>query len=90
MEAVGSIPSETTVPEVSRSLVQELSANITEGLQSKKVSDKIIAIKTILAVMSKGENVAQFFPFVVQEITSKDETLRHLSYIYIYIYSSIR
>ena len=90
MEAVGSIPSETTVPEVSRSLVQELSANITEGLQSKKVSDKIIAIKTILAVMSKGENVAQFFPFVVQEITSEDETLRHLSYIYIYIYSSIR
>ena len=87
MEAVGSIPSETTVPEVSRSLVQELSANITEGLQSKKVSDKIIAIKTILAEMSKGENVAQFFPFVVQEITSEDETLRHLSYIYLVQYA---
>jgi len=81
---------EGTLQQGARSLVQELSANITTGLQSKKVSEKIIAIKTILAVMSKGEDVAEFFPLVVQEITSEDETLRHLSYIYLIQYAEVK
>jgi len=71
------------------SLALDLSPAITQNLQSTKVSDKIIGVKTLLAVMSKGEDVSGFFPLVVQEITSDNETLRHLSYVYLVHYASV-
>lgn len=65
----------------------DLAPTITQNLQSTKVNDKIIGVKTLLAVMSKGEDVKEFFPLVVQEITSEDDTLRHLAYVYLVHYA---
>lgn len=65
----------------------DLAPTITQNLQSTKVKDKILGVKTLLAVMSKGEDVKEFFPLVVQEITSEDDTLRHLAYVYLVHYA---
>ena len=50
----------------------DVGPTITKNLQSTKVSDKIAGLKQLLAMMSKGEDVSEFFPLVVQEITSDD------------------
>jgi AP-3 complex subunit beta len=70
-----------------QSLALELTPSVTKNLQSTKVADKIAGVKQLLAIMSKGEDVSSFFPLVVQEITSDDEALRHLSYIYLVHYA---
>ena len=81
--AVAQTPTETGP----QSLALELTPTVTKNLQSTKVSDKIAGVKQLLAIMSKGEDVSSFFPLVVQEITSEDEALRHLSYIYLVHYA---
>lgn len=78
---------QTVAPEAETSLALDLGPTIRQNLQSAKVADKITGVKTLLAVMSKGENVSEFYPLVVQEITSEDETLRHLSYVYLVHYA---
>ncbi|EAY20916.1 Adaptin N terminal region family protein [Trichomonas vaginalis G3] len=77
----------TTTEEPKKSSNLELFPTIQNNLQSTKVADKLNGIKALLAVMSKGEDVSSFFPLVVQEITSEDEALRHLSYIYLVHYA---
>lgn len=79
--------SNSTTEDLKKSADLELFPTITKNLQSTKPADKITGIKTLLAVLSKGEDVSSFFPLVVQEITSEDETIRHLSYIYLVHYA---
>jgi AP-3 complex subunit beta len=70
-----------------QSLALELTPSVTKNLQSSSNDDKITGVKQLLAIMSKGEDVSSFFPLVVQEITSENEALRHLSYIYLVHYA---
>ena len=79
--------SQAPQPDAEASLALDLGPTIRQNLQSAKIAEKITGVKTLLAVMSKGENVSEFYPLVVQEITSEDETLRHLSYVYLVHYA---
>ncbi|OHT12906.1 Adaptin N terminal region family protein [Tritrichomonas foetus] len=56
---------------------------ITECLLSERITDQTEGMKILLSFMVKGENVSRFFPIVVQVITSENEELRHLAYVYL-------
>ncbi|KAH0794895.1 Adaptin N terminal region family protein [Histomonas meleagridis] len=78
---------EINANEQEKQLGIDLAPTITQNLQSTKIKDKLNGVKSLLSVMSKGDDVKEFFPLVVQEITSEDETLRHLSYVYLVQYA---
>ncbi|OHT15203.1 Adaptin N terminal region family protein [Tritrichomonas foetus] len=84
--SIGSINTPTPEGEKQQSMLDSF-PNITQNLQSKKQEDHLIGLKTLLALMSKGENVSSFFPLVVQYIASDDESIRHLSYIFLVHYA---
>lgn len=73
-------------PSINSTLTSDFHKIISQNLKSPKMSDKHTALKTILS--SRNINVSDFFPLILQEITSEDETLRHLSYIFLVQFAS--
>ena len=60
---------------------------INQYIQSPSQSDHDTAIRMLLAMMSKGVDVSQFFAFVVQQLASNDAVSRQLAYVYLNHYA---
>ena len=55
--------------------------------QSPKASDHVVAMQTVLALMSKGHNCVEFAPFVVQQVAAQDAVSRQLAYVFLSHYA---
>ena len=55
---------------------------------SSKIPDRTKAMKMLIAMMSKGHDLQDFAPFVVQQVASSDPTCRQLAYIFLNHYAS--
>ena len=55
--------------------------------QSVNPHDHELGMKLLLAMMSKGLDVSQFFTFVVNQVASTDPTTRQLAYVYLNHYA---
>jgi AP-3 complex subunit beta len=62
--------------------------NIPKLLDSPSDRDKLDAIKSLVALISKNRNVSEFFPHVVKNVASPNLEIRKLVYIYLLRYSS--
>ncbi|OHS98534.1 Adaptin N terminal region family protein [Tritrichomonas foetus] len=60
---------------------------INQCIQSPHQQDHDMAMKMLLAMMSKGIEVSQFFAFVVQQVASNDAVSRQLAYVYLNHYA---
>ncbi|CED84163.1 Vesicle coat complex AP-3, beta subunit [Phaffia rhodozyma] len=56
---------------------------ITKLLESSHEREKIMGMKRLIALISKGRPVSSFFPVVVKQVSSPSLELRKLVYIYI-------
>lgn len=63
------------------------SSEIRENLVSNKEADNINALKWLLAMTSKGQDVAEFFPDVVKNIVSKSVEIKKMVYMYLVHYA---
>lgn len=55
--------------------------------RSTNFQDHTNALKILLALMSKGIDVVQFAPFVVQQVGAQDPNARQLAYVYLNHYA---
>lgn len=55
--------------------------------RSANFQDHTNALKLLLALMSKGIDVVQFAPFVVQQVGAQDPNARQLAYVYLNHYA---
>ncbi|KAH0788093.1 Adaptin N terminal region family protein [Histomonas meleagridis] len=55
---------------------------------SPKSEDHTLAMKMLLAMMSKGYDASEFSPFVVQQVASQDAVSRQLAYVYLNHYAA--
>lgn len=55
--------------------------------QSQYSSDHAIAMKNLIALMSKGHDVSEYSPLVVQLVASHDPLCRQLAYVYLSQYA---
>ena len=55
--------------------------------QSPNPTDHTSAMKMLLALMSKGTNVGEFTPLVVQQVASHDPMCRQLAYVFLNHYA---
>ncbi|KAJ3127735.1 AP-3 complex subunit beta-2 [Nowakowskiella sp. JEL0407] len=62
-------------------------ADIGKDINSKFEKEKIDGLKRLVALISKGRNVAEFFPDVVKNVASPSFEVRKLVYIYILRYA---
>jgi AP-3 complex subunit beta len=60
---------------------------VTEMFRSPNFQDHTEALKLLLALMSKGNDVHDFAPLVVQQVASVDPFARQLAYIYLNHYA---
>ncbi|GLJ04692.1 hypothetical protein SUGI_0001410 [Cryptomeria japonica] len=65
-------------------------ANINSLLDSKFDSEKVEALKRLLALMSQGCDVSNFFPQVVKNVASQSLEVKKLVYIYLVHYAERR
>ncbi|OHT16129.1 Adaptin N terminal region family protein [Tritrichomonas foetus] len=61
---------------------------ISKLIVSTNVTDRAKAMKMLIAMMSKGHDVQDFAPFVVQQVASSDPQCRQLAYIFLNHYAS--
>ncbi|OAJ39994.1 hypothetical protein, variant 2 [Batrachochytrium dendrobatidis JEL423] len=66
---------------------EEKTADILPGLNSKFDKEKLDAMKRLVALMSKGNNVSEFFPHVIKNVASQSFDVRKLVYIYLLRYA---
>ncbi|KAJ3082290.1 AP-3 complex subunit beta-2 [Quaeritorhiza haematococci] len=62
-------------------------AEIRKDLDSKFDKEKIDGLKRLIAMISKGRNVSEFFPDVVKNVASNSFEVRKLVYIYLLRYA---
>eukprot|EP01041_Mallomonas_annulata_P006874 gene6874-13937_t len=60
---------------------------IRQYLESTKESEKLKGMKWLLAMMSKGRDVAEFFPDVVKNVVVKSVEVKKMVYIYLVHYA---
>jgi len=60
---------------------------VSQLFQSPNPLDHSIAMKMLLALMSKGQSVVDFTPFVVQQVASNDPMVRQLAYVFLNHYA---
>lgn len=56
-------------------------------LDANKESEKVKGMKWLLAMMSKGRDVSEFFPNVVKNVVAKSVEVKKLVYIYLVHYA---
>ncbi|TFY58457.1 hypothetical protein EVJ58_g6407 [Rhodofomes roseus] len=61
--------------------------NIKKQLDSNSDREKLEAMKRLIALISKGRNVSEFFPQVVKNVASHNLEVRKLVYIYLLRYA---
>ncbi|KAJ3277079.1 AP-3 complex subunit beta-1 [Terramyces sp. JEL0728] len=61
--------------------------DIDQDLESSYEKDKITALKKLLALMSRGENVSKYFAKVIKNVASTSFQVRKLVYIYLLKYA---
>ncbi|KAH9930143.1 adaptin N terminal region-domain-containing protein [Fomitopsis serialis] len=61
--------------------------NIKKQLDSNSDREKLEAMKRLIALISKGRNVSEFFPQVVKNVASHNIEVRKLVYIYLLRYA---
>ena len=79
----------SSVPQVDNlvALHEQSLANASAALASPHVSERTNGLKMLLAMMSKGYDVSEFAPMVVQEVASQDPIGRQLAYVYLNHYA---
>ena len=60
---------------------------VAELIQSNELAAQTKAMKMLIALMSKGHNVVDFCPFVVQMVASRDPVTRQLAYVFLNHYA---
>ncbi|KAI8850247.1 adaptin N terminal region-domain-containing protein [Chytridium lagenaria] len=78
---------EVTLPGNLYDTSEDKIAEIRIGLDSKFDKEKIDALKRLIAMISKGRNVSEFFPDVVKNVASTSFEVRKLVYIYLLRYA---
>ncbi|KAI9355968.1 adaptin N terminal region-domain-containing protein [Zopfochytrium polystomum] len=66
---------------------EEKFSEIRQNLDSKYDKEKLDGLKRLIAMISKGRNVAEFFPDVVKNVASTSFEVRKLVYIYLLKYA---
>ncbi|KAI5121230.1 hypothetical protein M0805_007237 [Coniferiporia weirii] len=66
---------------------EEKVRNVRKQLDANSDRDKLDALKTLIALISKGRNVSEFFPSVVKNVASPNLEIRKLVYIYLLRYA---
>ncbi|TDL25466.1 hypothetical protein BD410DRAFT_743013 [Rickenella mellea] len=61
--------------------------NVRKQLDSSSDREKLDGIKTLIALISKGRDVSEFFPDVVKNVASQNLEIRKLVYIYLLRYA---
>jgi len=98
MSNLGSVGSSSVAPEAtptSQPVAVDTSSNLHEQslqqagalFQSPNPNDQLTGLKMLLVMMSKGHNVSEFSPFVVQMVASQDPTARQLAYVFLNHYA---
>ena len=62
-------------------------SEIRENLDSNKEAENIKGLKWLLAMISKGQEVAEYFPDVVKNVVSKSVEIKKMVYIYLVHYA---
>lgn len=62
-------------------------SQVTALFQSTNSADQTVAMKMLIALMSKGHDVSEFAALVVKEVASPDPLCRHLAYIFLTQYA---
>ncbi|KAH6583714.1 hypothetical protein BASA60_001312 [Batrachochytrium salamandrivorans] len=78
---------EVGVPAHLYETAEERTADILPGLNSKFDKEKLDALKRLVALMSKGRSVSEFFPHVIKNVASQSFDVRKLVYIYLLRYA---
>nr|KAJ3420623.1 AP-3 complex subunit beta-1 [Polyrhizophydium stewartii] len=78
---------EVGVPSHLFDTAEERLSDIEPGLNSKFDKEKLDALKRLVALISKGRNVAEFFPHVIKNVSSQSFDVRKLVYIYLLRYA---
>ncbi|KAG1151139.1 hypothetical protein G6F37_002057 [Rhizopus arrhizus] len=66
---------------------EEKMRNIKRQLDSKNDREKLDGLKRLIAMISKGRDVSEFFPDVVKNVVSQNIEVRKLVYIYLLRYA---
>jgi len=61
--------------------------NVRKHLDSNSDREKLDGLKTLIALISRGRNVSEFFPYVVKNVASQNLEIRKLVYIYVLRYA---
>ncbi|KAL5526852.1 APL6 [Sanghuangporus sanghuang] len=61
--------------------------NVRRQLETNSDREKLDALKTLIALISKGRNVSDFFPSVVKNVASSNLEIRKLVYIFLLRYA---
>ncbi|KAL5503884.1 APL6 [Sanghuangporus vaninii] len=61
--------------------------NVRRQLETNSDREKLDALKTLIALISKGRNVSDFFPSVVKNVASSSLEIRKLVYIFLLRYA---
>lgn len=61
---------------------------ISQLITSSQTTERSKAMKMLIAMMSKGHDVHEYAPFVVQQVASNDPQCRQLAYIFLNHYSN--
>lgn len=76
------------IPEPVKEVPEEDSISAVESLfASPNAADHTSAMKMLIVLISKGQDVSHFAPLVIQEIASNDYLSRQLAYIFLNHYS---
>jgi AP-3 complex subunit beta len=70
-----------------QTLHEQSLANASAALASPNVQERTNGLKMLLVMMSKGYDVSEFAPMVVQEVASQDPLGRQLAYVYLNHYA---
>ncbi|KDQ53109.1 hypothetical protein JAAARDRAFT_137465 [Jaapia argillacea MUCL 33604] len=79
--AIGKTPGSTYLD------TPEDKANIRKSLDSNSDREKLQAMKRLVALISKGRNVSEYFPLVVKSVASPSLEVRKLVYIFLLRYA---
>lgn len=62
-------------------------SEVRENLDSNKEAENIKGLKWLLAMISKGQEVAEYFPDVIKNVISKNVEIKKMVYIYLVHYA---
>ena len=98
MSNLGSVGSTTVIPESTSNVSsipidsaasahEQSISQVNSLFQSPNPNDQLTAVKMLLVMMSKGHNVSEYAPFVVQQVASPDPTAKQLAYVFLNHYA---